>query len=87
MEEIPKPKTYRREWLKEAYLIFRGDTKIKPKKEHVAAAIQSLIHIQEETKKLRDVLKLAYDEACKKRAAQGLPNPPMPPTLAKEMHK
>jgi tRNA/tmRNA/rRNA uracil-C5-methylase (TrmA/RlmC/RlmD family) len=79
-----EPKTpYRRNYLKEAYKIFRGDKKIKPTKEHVRVTMESLVFFQNQTEQLRQLMEYAYDEAVKKRAAIGLPPPPRPPALNK----
>jgi hypothetical protein len=71
---------FHRNWLKEAYLIAKG-MDIPPKKEHIKAAINQLIGIQNEAHKLRQVMQRAYDQACKNRKEKGLPIPPFPPSL------
>lgn len=73
--------TIKRNWLNEAYLIAQGNRDISPKKEHVEAAISCLVGFSNDVEKLRGLMRLAYDEACKRRAENGLPIPPKPPGL------
>jgi hypothetical protein len=77
-------KTFRRDWLKEAYKIAAGDQNIAPKKEHVRAAIDALATLAKDAGRLRDLMKQAYSEACRRRKEQGLPAPPKPPGLDNE---
>lgn len=76
-------KTVRRDWLREAYLIAKGDRTIHPKREHVEAAISAVIEVKNAAMALRRVLRLAYENACRSRRAAGLPVPEEPPVLKK----
>lgn len=78
---MDEKKPFKREWLKEAYMIAKGDQNISPKREHVKAAVEMLIGIKVEAERLRKLMLRAYNDACAKRKAQGLPNPPPPPSL------
>jgi hypothetical protein len=72
---------FKRDWLHEAYKIFRGDTNIKVKKEHVIAAIENIIEIQKSTEELRRLMKMAYEQMAIGRLKAGLEPPPMPECL------
>lgn len=76
MQDAEPKQPHRRQWLGEAYKIYRGDATIQPKRQHVAAVMQALIEFQEQAKTMRDLMKKAYEEAVAVRKAQGLPVPP-----------
>ena len=69
----------KRNWLAEAYKIFKGDETIHPKRQHVIATMEALVDFQTKTAKLRELMNYAYEEACKLRKEKGLPVPPPPP--------
>lgn len=71
----------KRDWLEEAYKIHAGDMNLKPKREHIRAAISHILELAKKTQKLHSVMHLAYAEACKRRQEQGLPVPPLPEAL------
>jgi hypothetical protein len=75
-----KPQPFKRNWLKEAYMIAKG-MDIPPKKEHIQHVVNEIIAIRMEANKLRNVMMKAYDEACKRRKERGEPIPPPPPSL------
>lgn len=84
---MSKTSPFRRDWLGESYRIFKGDQKIKVKKEHVVAAMEGLIGLSENAETLRNLMKQAYTEACRRRQEQGLPIPPPPQGLNREFPK
>lgn len=73
---------FKRDYLKEAYKIYKG-AKIPTRKEHVKAAMEALVDLQKQTENLRQLMEYAYNEAVKKRAENGLPPPVKPPSLTK----
>lgn len=73
--------TVKRNWLEEAYKLHAGDKNIKAKKEHVKAAIDSLLELSRKTEKLHSIMHIAYTEACRTRREKGLPIPPIPEAL------
>lgn len=75
---------FRRDWLKEAYKIAQGDRRIQLKREHIIAAISTLVALSTESSNLRQLMSLAYEEACKRREEMGLPVPPKPKGLEKD---
>lgn len=81
---MDKKQPFQRNWLAEAYKIAKGDTTIAPKREHIAAAVNTLIDIKARAEQLKKIMMKAYNDACAKRKAQGLSNPPMPPSLLTE---
>lgn len=68
----------------EAFKIAKGDQSIKLKRQHVVAAMDAVFALKKDAESLRNVLRVAYVEACKSRAAKGLPPPPKPPVLGGE---
>lgn len=72
----------RRNYLKEAYKIAKGD-KMPARKEHVKAAIEAVEFFHKQTDGLRKLMDQAYQEACKRRKENGLPPPVKPPVLDK----
>lgn len=75
-------KPHEREWMKEAYLIAKGE-KLTVKKEHVKVLVELLEAMRRKSNQLEQVMLLAYQEACKTRKMKGLPIPPLPPSLQK----
>lgn len=80
---MEKKQPFQRDFLKEAYKIYKGDKRLKLKKEHINAAMESLEFFQKQTEGLRQLMENAYNEAVKRRADNGLPPPPKPPFLEK----
>ena len=78
-------KTVKRQWLEEAYRIFSGDKNIKPKVEHVNAAMETLIGFSKDAENLRNLMRKAYDEAAQRRKENDLPIPPMPISLQRKV--
>jgi hypothetical protein len=68
-------KTFRRNWLEEAYKIYMGDESIAVKKQHVHAAMAVLVSFKSQTEKVQQF----FDYAVRK--AQGLEVPAEPPSL------
>lgn len=68
-----------RDWMREAYLIARGDKKINPKKEHIIALVQNNEQIRNGAVQMKEVVKQAYMELRKKYEDKGLEPPPLPP--------
>lgn len=74
----------KRDWLTEAHKIFKGE-KIAPKKQHIVAAMEMLIGLSKDTETLKKLMKQVFMEASTIRKAKGLPAPPIPPGLDKEV--
>jgi hypothetical protein len=76
-----KQTPFRRNWLKEAYMIFKGDTKIKVKKEHVIETMAQLVVIKQEAEQLRILIERSYNQHVERCKKEGLPIPPKPFSL------
>lgn len=75
---------FKRDWLDEAYKILKGE-KIKPKKEHVVAAMEMLVGLSKDTEQLKKLMKQVFLEASNMRRAKGQPAPPIPPGLDQDV--
>lgn len=73
---------FKRDWLTEAVQIAEGSSGMKPKKEHLVALYTAFRGLSGEHAKMQTLLQNVLKEAQKKRAEQGLPNPPVPGRLA-----
>lgn len=76
-----KPVPFERKWLEEAHKIFKGDKNIKPKREHIIAAMTTLVSFSKDAETLRGLMRKVFDEAAQRRKEQGLPIPEKPPGL------
>lgn len=75
-------KPFERDYLKEAYKIYKGDRSISMKKKHIIAAMEAVVFFHSQTEGLRKLMDSAYQEAVKRRKENGLPEPVKPPSLS-----
>lgn len=73
----------KRNWLEECYQIRGGNRNVKPKVEHVKAAIEALERLAKSHEKLLGLMNHAYENVAKNRQANGMEMPPMPEALKK----
>lgn len=72
-------KTFKRDWLSEAFEIAAGKFDRSPKKEHVKALAEAYAKVLTQHQEMRDLLKKALSAAQRERANSGLPIMPERP--------
>lgn len=74
--------TKSREWLKEAYEIAQGTRASRGiKREHIVAVLNQLGAVDQMMKTFEAKLGALYKKERDRRASEGLPPPPVPPTF------
>lgn len=76
--------TIQRDWLKEAYEICHGTSKVRSvKKEHLLAVVAQIEAFEKSFGVIEAKMKDLYMKEAARRKAAGLPPPPVPPSFVR----